>query len=129
MGLLGLVLAVLWEPAGGELRTPALGRLGVDRYGDRGLDDVVRRVAAGARRPRPRSFRGSRRGIGTGRREYPGPPARRALPGRWSAGLRLLRWRDSAGLELRLDERNGATFFRRALAGCPTRLSEKSRPL
>src|SRR5439155_4673245 len=35
-GLLGLVLVGLWEPAGGELGPPALGRLGVVRYGDHG---------------------------------------------------------------------------------------------
>jgi hypothetical protein len=37
-GLLGLVLAVLWELAGGKLGTPALGRLRVVRCGDHGLD-------------------------------------------------------------------------------------------
>jgi hypothetical protein len=41
-GLLGLVLAVLWELAGGELGPPALGCLRVVRYGDHGLDETVR---------------------------------------------------------------------------------------
>jgi hypothetical protein len=41
-GLLGLVLAVLRELAGGELGPPALGRLRVGRYGDHALDETVR---------------------------------------------------------------------------------------
>jgi hypothetical protein len=55
-GLLGLVLAGLWEPAGAELGPPTLGHLEIVRHGGRSLDGGRRRVAASGGGPHPDHF-------------------------------------------------------------------------